>query len=198
MDAGEFERKMPAARTRRPEKRMRRALGAAAVALSGLIATTGGAGPVRAQTLSVDDPSYLAIGLGAFDALHDETAGEARLEYRFGTKLLGVLKPVIGGIVTSDGGTYGYGGFMADIYFGSNNNWVLSPSATVGAWQKGNGKDIGSWVEFKTGAEFAYRFADRSRLGISFHHISNAGLTERNPGEESFELVWSIPFPLLK
>src|SRR3954447_8409784 len=104
MDAGESKRKMPAARTRRPEKRMRRALGAAAVALGGLIAASGGAAPAAAQTLSVDDPSYLAIGLGAFDALHSETAGEARLEYRFGTRLLGVLKPVIGGIVTSEGG----------------------------------------------------------------------------------------------
>jgi len=84
---------------------------------------------------------------------------------------------------------------MTDIYFGS---WVLTPSAAVGLWQKGDGKNLGSWVEFKTGAELAYRFADRSRLGVSFHHISNAGLTERNPGEESFELVWSIPFGLLQ
>jgi len=75
---------------------------------------------------------------------------------------------------------------------------VVTPSATVGLWEKGNGKDLGSWVEFKTGAEFAYRFDDHSRLGLAFHHISNAGQTRRNPGEESLELVWSIPFNLLK
>jgi hypothetical protein len=166
----------------------------AAIVATGL--GVGGGSGAGAQMLSIDDPSYLSLGVGAFDALHSETAAEGRLEYRSSTKLLGFLKPVFGGIVTSDGGAYGYGGFMTDIYF--SPRWVLSPSATVGVFEQGNGKRLGSWVEFKTGAEFAYRFDDRSRLGVSFHHISNAGLTTVNPGEESFELVWSIPFSLLK
>jgi hypothetical protein len=189
MDGGESERKMLPQRSK-PEGRMRRAVGA--VVLGAGLSLGAAAG---AQTLSVEDPSYLALGLGAFDVQRD-TAAEGRLEYRSSTKLLGFLKPVFGGIVTSKGGAYGYGGFMTDIYFG--DHWVLSPTAAVGLYEKGDGSNLGSWVEFKTGFEVAYRFGDRSRLGVSFHHISNASLAERNPGEESLELVWSIPFGLLK
>jgi lipid A 3-O-deacylase len=169
-----------------------RALAAAA----GLSVFLAGAAGAQTLSLSRDDPSFLSLGIGVFDALHDGTAAEFRAEYRNNTKLLGFLKPLVGAIVTSDGGAYGYFGFHTDLYFGQH--WVLTPAANVGLWQKGNGKDLGSWIEFKTGAEFAYRFEDHSRLGVSFHHISNAGLTTRNGGEESFELVWSIPFNLLK
>jgi len=49
-------------------------------------------------------------------------------------------------------------------------------------YDNGNGKDLGATCEFRTGAEFAYRFDDRSRLGFTFHHISNAGIARRIPG----------------
>jgi hypothetical protein len=48
-------------------------------------------------------------------------------------------------------------------------------------------------VEFRSGAELAYRFADQSRLGIAIHHTSNAGLTKQNPGEQSAVLMYSVP-----
>jgi len=34
-------------------------------------------------------------------------------------------------------------------------------------------------------------------LGLTFHHLSNAGLDEQNPGTESVLLVYSIPFDKL-
>ena len=49
---------------------------------------------------------------------------------------------------------------------------------------EGDGKDLGHAIEFRSGIEVAYRFDDYSRLGLSFTHISNAGLDERNPGVE--------------
>jgi hypothetical protein len=35
--------------------------------------------------------------------------------------------------------------------------------------------------------------ANQSRLGLAFHHMSNAGLTRYNPGEESLVLIYTIP-----
>ena len=58
---------------------------------------------------------------------------------------------------------------------------------------RGSGHHLGSWREFRTGAEFAWRFADMSRLGVAVHHTSNAGLTKRNPGEQSILLMYSVP-----
>jgi hypothetical protein len=67
------------------------------------------------------------------------------------------------------------------------------PVAAAGYFHRGAGKDLGSHLEFKTGLELAYRFDDMSRIGIAFDHISNAGLTKRNPGTESLLLTYSIP-----
>jgi hypothetical protein len=138
-----------------------------------------------------NDSSLLAIGAGAYNVLQDRKAAELRLEYRSALHLLYVVEPIAGLLATNRGTLYGYGGLRIDVMLGEHV--VLSPSAAIGLWRPGSGKELGSTVEFKTGAELAWRFADASRLGISFDHISNAGLTLRNPGVESLLLVYSLP-----
>jgi lipid A 3-O-deacylase len=157
-------------------------------------ATTTAPAPTQGAPGS-EDPSFLSFGAGAFDVLHNFTAGEVRGEYRFGQKLW-IFKPFLGLMGTSDRAFYGYGGFLVDIYIG--NRWVVMPNAAFGYYDNGNGKDLGAHPEFRTGAEFAYRFDDRSRLGFTFHHISNAGIGKKNPGEEEMAIVFSLPFDLLK
>jgi lipid A 3-O-deacylase len=147
--------------------------------------------PAQAQQIDGRDPSYIALGVGGFDVLHNNTAALFRGEYRFSQQFW-IFKPFVGGEATSDGGAYGYGGIGVDVYLG--DRFVVTPSFAIGAFEKGNGKNLGSWLEFKSGGEFAYRFDDRSRLGIAFDHISNAGLTKQNPGTESLVLVYAIPF----
>jgi lipid A 3-O-deacylase len=166
------------------------------VAAAAILGVCAAISPVSAQSLSIDDPDFVSLGAGGFDFDHDKQAVEFLAEYRFGYKILGVLKPFLGGFVTSDSALYGYGGFGVDIYFG--NRVVLTPNAAVGAFTRGNGKNLGSNVEFRTGAELAYRFDDRSRLGLALHHISNAGITKQNPGTETLMLIYSIPLTLLK
>jgi lipid A 3-O-deacylase len=163
-------------------------VGAATAALVAL--TLGCAAPARA-----DDPSFISVGAGVYDMLHNFTTGEATVEYRFGTKLW-IFKPFVGVMGTAKSAFYGYGGFLVDIYLG--NRWVFMPNAAVGYYDDGNGKVLGSHTEFRTGAELAYRFDDRSRLGVTFHHISNAGIGQHNPGEEEMTVVFSLPFTLLK
>ena len=106
-----------------------------------------------------------------------------------------MFNPFIGFSGTIEGATYAYGGIGLDVYFG--NRWVGTPNFSVGIYGKGDGKDLGHALEFKSGFSFAYRFDDYSRLGIAFHHLSNAGLGNRNPGEESFLLVYSLPLTSL-
>ena len=52
----------------------------------------------------------------------------------------------------------------------------------------------GSFWEYKTGVEIDYKFADLSRLGLALHHMSNAGITQVNPGEQQIEVVYSVRF----
>lgn len=142
-----------------------------------------------------DDPDYLSVGAGMFDVNDDEEAGEFRLEYRSDYRFLYFLKPFVGVSATTDRAVYGYFGVLADLYFGKRI--VLTPSAAVGGYSDGDGKDLGSTIEFRTGGEIAWRFDDRSRLGVAFHHISNANLDDVNPGTEIVVLNYSLPFDSL-
>ena len=154
--------------------------------------------PAAAQITfgSPDDPPRLALGAGAFDITPSSshkfagTAGEFRGEYRFGDTAW-ILAPFVGGSVTTAGAAYGFFGFGFDVNFGPD--WVLTPNAAAGIFERGSGTKLGSWWEFRTGAEFAYRFADQSRLGLEVTHTSNAGLTKLNPGEQSVLVMYSIP-----
>jgi hypothetical protein len=78
-----------------------------------------------------------------------------------------------------------------DIYFG--NRWVLTPNTAVGAYTEGDGQDLGHVIEFRSGFELAYRFDDRSRLGVAVHHLSNASIGDDNPGTETALIYYSIP-----
>jgi lipid A 3-O-deacylase len=171
---------------------LRPALAGAIVCVVGALAT-----PAEAQlTLgSPGEPPRVAIGAGAFDVTPSAsnkggTAAEGRLEYRL-PDMLWAVSPFVGVSGTSDGAFYGYGGFGVDINF--TPNVVLTPNAAAGYFYRGSGTNLGSWFEFRTGAELAWRFADRSRIGVAVHHTSNAGLTQRNPGAQSVVLMYSVP-----
>ena len=141
------------------------------------------AGPAAAQDIfDRGDPAYLSVGLGWFGVQdNDEAAVDLRLEYRHDAGLW-ILKPWAGLEGTSDGGVWGGAGLYADVYLG--DRLVLTPSLGAGAYAEGDGKDLGSALEFRSQLELAYRFADRSRLGLALSHLSNAGIGDDNPGVE--------------
>jgi hypothetical protein len=47
-------------------------------------------------------------------------------------------------------------------------------------------------VEFRSGLEVSYRLDDRSRLGLSFYHLSNGVIYDVNPGGESLCVVYGV------
>ena len=153
--------------------------------LGALLLIGAAAGPARAQ-----DPDFLTFGAGAFDFNDDATAGVVSLEYLSAKRLL-FLQPLAGVMVTFDGAVYGYAGLGLDVFFG--RRIVVTPSFSFGVYGQGDGKDLGHVVEFRSAAQIAYRFDDRSRLGVMFHHLSNAGLDDRNPGANTLMLTYSRP-----
>jgi lipid A 3-O-deacylase len=166
-------------------------LAAAVVALS-VLASSGSA---SAQG-RMKEPDFLLFGGGYYDLFDEDNTGEIRVEYIFSEEnKLWFFTPFIGFTATGEGGTYGYAGVGIDIFFG--RRFVMTPNFAAGIYGNGDGKDLGYPVEFRSGVNFAYRFDDRSRLGLAFHHISNAGLDDRNPGVESLVLTYSIPFDVL-
>jgi lipid A 3-O-deacylase len=164
-----------------------------------IVAVSLAARPAAAQ-VSLGSPGEgprVELGAGAFDITpsnreHAGTQGIFRGEYHFGDVLFPFFSPFLGLDITTTGGTYGYGGFGFDINFGPN--WVLTPNGAIGAYQRGGGTPLGSWVEFRTGVELDYKFDDHRRLGVVVQHMSNAGLTKNNPGEQEIVVTYQIPF----
>lgn len=144
--------------------------------------------------LAEDDPEFLSFQAGAFDINDSDTTGMLGVEYRSDFKKF-FLTPMAGGFVTAKGGLYGYGGVFVDLFLG--RRVVLRPSFSVGAYSDGNGKDLGGVLEFRSALALAWRFDDRSRLGLEISHLSNAGIYDKNPGTENLTLNYSIPLDQL-
>ena len=138
-----------------------------------------------------DDPLFFTLAAGYYDINDNMDAVEFRAEVRARDKIW-IFKPLGGVMASSDGAFYGFGGVLVDFYFG--RRFVFTPSFAAGLYEDGDGKDLGHAVEFRSSVELAYRFDDRSRLGMSFYHLSNAGLSDNNPGTEVLSLNYSIPF----
>jgi hypothetical protein len=136
------------------------------------------------------DPSFITIGGGWYDFNDNEQATEFRAEWR-GQKLFWIFKPFAGIMATTDAAVYGYGGFLTDFFFG--RRIVVTPSLAAGLYEDGDGKDLGSVIEFRSGLEVGWRFDNRARISAMVYHISNASIDDNNPGTEVFSIGYSFP-----
>jgi hypothetical protein len=139
-----------------------------------------------------DDPAFLTVGAGYFDFNRQKDQGaEFRVDYRSDYKLW-IFKPFVTAAGVSNGMTFVGAGVLIDVYFG--NRFVVTPSFAPTWWRgKTDDLDLGHSVEFRSQIEFAYRFDDRSRLGLAVSHSSNASLGDANPGTETVMLNYSYP-----
>jgi len=135
------------------------------------------------------DPSFITISGGWWEFFDHEQAGELTMEWR-SNKMFGIMKPIAGAMITSDFALYGYGGILTDFYFG--RRIVVSPSIAVGLYEDGDGKDLGSIIEFRSGLEIGWRLDNRSRLSAMIYHISNASISDKNPGTEIISIGYSF------
>ena len=155
---------------------------------------------------------YDVYGIGIYDVKFDgsssQKATDIRYERRFDNTIIDIgpekdnffyLKPFAGIELTSDSAFYLIGGIylednIGDLVTGKDNNWNFTPSFGVGYYDDGNGKKLGNKVEFRTTLEFSYQLTNEDRIGISFGHISNANIGNKNPGAEIISISYQKPF----
>jgi hypothetical protein len=165
--------------------------------LSALAAATVHSAAAQVTFGSPGDPARIAIGGGAFDVIPNDgqqgsrPTGLALSEYRFGD-VLWIVAPFVGVLGTGQGAFYGYGGIGFDINIGER--FVVTPSTAVGYFTRGSGINLDAHTEFRSGAEFAYRFENLTRVGVGLYHISNAGIGKHDPGAEFATIVLTMPF----
>ena len=101
----------------------------------------------------------------------------------FRDTFLGKLSPITGFMMTADSASYLYTGVQAEYKIGKLN---LTPSFSPGLYSMGDGKDLGSPLEFKSELQLSVDLRPGTKLGYSQSHLSNAGLDDKNPGADSY------------
>jgi len=97
---------------------------------------------------------------------------------------LGNASPITGGFITENSAVYLYTGVEWNYDMG--NKMTFTPSFAPGLYSEGDGKDLGHVLEFKSEVQASYEYSDNSSFGISYNHISNASLGDKNPGANSY------------
>ena len=96
---------------------------------------------------------------------------------------LGNVSPITGGFITENSAAYIYTGIEWNIKMGAVN---FTPSFAPGLYHEGDGKDLGHFLEFKSEVQLTIDVSENSNIGMSYNHISNASLGDKNPGANSY------------
>lgn len=135
---------------------------------------------------------------GTFDVIDKEGDDQTTLfgiEHKnpnlFRNTLLGKFKPVTGAFMTGDSSVYLYTGVEAQYGIGPLK---ILPSFAPGYYEKGDGKDLGSVLEFKSEIKVGLDIFENSKLSYSYSHISNNEWGDTNPGTDNQQITFSKNF----
>ncbi len=134
----------------------------------------------------------LAMSSGILDYSDNEKrSGFVEATYTFknanNENFFGRFTPIFGAMITQENATMLYSGIKGNISLG---NFVISPSFSPGYYESGKGKDLGSYLEFKSQINLGWNFGDTTNAGISYSHISNGDFGKRNPGANNIAFTF--------
>ena len=137
-----------------------------------------------------ENETELNFFTGMFDFSDDKQAsGLVGLQHQnddlYRKSFLGKISPITGGFLTEKNAFYLYTGAQAEYNFGF---LTITPSFAPGYYNYGDGKDLGSVLEFKSEVQVSLDLSDSAQFGMSYNHISNASLGDKNPGANSYML----------
>ena len=141
---------------------------------------------------SAEDKKLLNTEINLFTGMFDfsddkQRAGIIGLQHQnddlFRESFLGKISPITGGFLTEKNALYLYTGAQAEYDIGF---LTITPSFAPGYYNYGDGKDLGSVLEFKSEIQMSLNLSDSTEFGMSYNHISNASLGDKNPGANSY------------
>ncbi len=148
--------------------------------------------------LAEEGNKEISFYTGTFDVIDKEGDDQTSLfgiEHKnpnlFRNTFLGKFSPVSGGFMTGDNSVYLYTGVEGQYGIGKLK---ILPSFTPGYYEKGNGKDLGSALEFKSEIKLGIDIFKNSKIGYSYSHISNNDWGETNPGTDNQQITFSKNF----
>ena len=142
--------------------------------------------------------SDISFYTGTFDLIDKEGDDKTTLfglEHKnpnlFRDTFLGKFKPVSGGFMTGKSSIYLYTGVEGQYEVGPLN---ILTSFAPGYYEKGDGKDLGSVMEFKSEIKFGLDIFKDSKISYSYSHISNNDWGKTNPGTDNQHITFSKNF----
>ncbi|MEC7212493.1 MAG: acyloxyacyl hydrolase [Pseudomonadota bacterium] len=149
-------------------------------------------------TLADENNTEISFYTGTFDVIDKEGDDKTSLfgiEHKnpdlFRDTILGKFKPVSGAFITGNSSVYLYTGVEGQYELGPLK---ILPSFTPGYYEKGDGKDLGSILEFKSEIKLGLDIFDNSKLSYSYSHISNNDWGDSNPGTDNQQITFSKNF----
>ena len=140
----------------------------------------------------------LSFYTGTFDVIDKECDDQTSLfgvEHKnpdlFRDTFLGKFKPISGAFITGNSSVYFYTGVEGQYGVGPLK---ILPSFSPGYYEKGDGKDLGSVLEFKSEIKVGFDIFENSKLSYSYSHISNNDWGDSNPGTDNQQITFSKNF----
>ena len=140
----------------------------------------------------------ISLYTGTFDILDKEGDDQTTLfgiEHKnpnlYRDTFLGKFKPVSGAFMTGKSSVYLYTGIEGQYGLGPLK---ILPSFAPGYYEKGDGKDLGSALEFKSEVKLGFDLFENSELSYSYSHISNNDWGKTNPGTDNQKITFSKNF----
>ncbi len=143
-------------------------------------------------------PQNISVYTGQFDTIDkegDDKTTLVGLEHKnkdlFRDTWIGRFSPTTGAFVTKKSSIYLYTGVEADYNLGPIK---ISPSFAPGYYEAGDGKNLGSALEFKSEIKIGIDLFKNTNLGYSYSHISNNDWGDVNPGTDNQSITLSRKF----
>ncbi len=153
---------------------------------------------VSKSSIADEQKTDISIYTGTFDIIDkegDDQTSLIGLEHRnsdlFRNTFLGKFKPLTGIFMTGNSSVYLYTGVEGQYDIGPLK---ILPSFSPGLYEKGDGKDLGSVLEFKSEIKIGLDIFENSKIGYSYSHISNNNWGEINPGTDNQQITFSRAF----
>ena len=141
-----------------------------------------------AESLPDDDVHVLRVG-AADIRLHNGLDWPYAIDVTYRLRPVGAwqVAPAVGIEAATGGARFYYVEAQRD--FAIDDRWFVVPALGLGFFQDGSDLELGHGLQFRTALSFGCRLRPAWRAGLTFTHISNAGLEDSNPGTEEMA-VW--------
>ena len=153
---------------------------------------------VVAATVTAEGTAYGKLFIGTIDVGSEHEDTQYGFEYQFASGVSRFdFKPFVGFLRTRYESHYAYTGLSRTSKF-TDKPTGLAVNISLGAGYYTHGDkgdtDLGYPLELRSSGGLLWLFADGTRIGIHYAHLSNANISDVNPGTELLTITYELPF----